>query len=270
MAVMAFDFIANEISIHGLYEKNEIENVFKMLKGFESQFLEGTACDIGANVGNHSRVFATKFAKVISFEPNPTVLDLLKFNTKSYPNITVSETALGSSEGLITLSGDKSNLGNYSLVSNKDKSTTVAHFINRQTFGVEIVTLDSFLQTLKNLQFIKLDVEGFEYQVLKGATKCIRKFHPVIAMEQWPGDFIEGKSNSIEFLASLGYRFYWQKNYSLSKIEIIGKLSQLIQYFVGVQFEYIETSDYVPPGHYSMLIAIHESQIARFLSTLSK
>ena len=94
MAVMAFDFIANEISIHGIYEKNEIENVFKMLKGFESQFFEGTACDIGANVGNHSRFFANKFAKVISFEPNPTVLDLLKFNTKSYPNITVFETAL--------------------------------------------------------------------------------------------------------------------------------------------------------------------------------
>lgn len=267
MSIMAFDFIANEISIHGVYEKHEIENVFNALKGFESQFLGGTACDIGANVGNHSRFFSNRFEKVISFEPNPIILDLLKFNTKNYPNIIISETALGNSEGSTRLTGDKSNLGNYSIVPGIEESIINNHLITKQNFAVQIRTLDSFRESLKNLQFIKLDAEGSEHQVLIGATQSIREFYPVIAFEQWPADFVNGKSNSIELLTSFGYRFYWQKNYSLSKQKIIGKLSQIIQCLVGFQFEYIETSDCVPPGHYSMLLAIHESKISTFQST---
>lgn len=267
MAVMAFDFIANEISIHGVYELDELVNVFNALRGFESQFLGGTACDIGANVGNHSRFFADRFEKVISFEPNPIILDLLKFNTRNYPNIVVSETALGNCEGLTRLAGDKSNLGNYSIISRIDEPISKNHLITKQDFEVQIRTLDSMQDSLRNLQFIKLDVEGSEHQVLIGATQCIREFHPVIVFEQWPNDFINGISKSIEYLASFGYEFYWQKNYSSNKQKIIRKLSQVIQSLAGFQVEYIETSNSVPPGHYSMLLAIHESKVARFLST---
>ena len=267
MAVMAFDYIANEISIHGLYELDELETVFKALKGFESQFLGGTACDIGANVGNHSRFFADRFEKVISFEPNPLILDLLKFNTRNYPNIVVSETALGNCEGSTRLAGDKSNLGSYSIVSRIDQQLSINHLITKQDFEVQIRTLDSMKESLRNLQFIKLDVEGSEHQVLIGAAQSIREFYPVIAFEQWPNDFIDGKSKSIEYLASLGYKFYWQKDYSLNKQKIFRKLTQIIQILAGFQFKYIETSNSVPPGHYSMLLAIHESKVSRFLST---
>lgn len=267
MAVMAFDFIANEISIHGIYELDELKTAFNSLQGFESLFLGGTACDVGANVGNHSRFFADRFEMVISFEPNPIILDLLKFNTKNFPNIVVFETALGNCEGSARLSGNKSNLGNYSIVSGNDEPASESNSITKPDLEVQIRTLDSMQESLGNLQFIKIDCEGFEHQVLIGATQTIRKFYPVIAFEQWPDDFINGKSNSIEFLTSFGYRFYWQKNYSLSKQKIIGKLSRIIQCLVGFQFEYIETSNSVPPGHYSMLLAIHESKISRFLST---
>lgn len=267
MAVMAFDYIANEISIHGVYELDELETIFDALKGFEPQFLEGTACDIGANVGNHSRFFADRFGKVISFEPNPLILDLLKFNTRNYPNIVISETALGNYEGSSRLSGDRSNLGNYSIVSPIDHPLSMNHSINKQGFEVQIRTLDSMKESLRNLQFIKLDVEGSEYQVLIGASHSIREFYPFIAFEQWPSDFIDGKSKSIEYLASLGYVFCWQKNYSLNQQKIFQKLTQLIQITAGFQFKYIETSDSVPPGHYSMLLAIHESKVSRFLST---
>jgi FkbM family methyltransferase len=267
MAVMAFDYIANEISIHGVYELDELETIFNALKGFEPQFLSGTACDIGANVGNHSRFFATRFGKVISFEPNPLILDLLKFNTRNYPNIVVSETALGNCEGSSRLSGDVSNLGNYSIVSPIDQPLSMNQLRNKQDFEVQITTLDSMKESLRNLQFIKLDVEGSEYQVLMGAAQSIREFTPFIAFEQWPSDFIDGKSKSIEYLAGLGYVLYWQKNYSLNQQKIFHKLIQFIQIISGFQVKYIETSDSVPPGHYSMLLAIHESKVSRFLST---
>ena len=120
-------------------------------------------------------------------------------------------------------------------------------------------------ESLGNLQFIKIDVEGFEHQVLIGATQTIRKFYPVIAFEQWPKNFVNGKSESIDHLASLGYKFYWQKNYSLTQQKILREITKFIQIIAGFQLNYIETSNSVPPGHYSILLAIHESKVSRFL-----
>lgn len=265
MSIMAFDFIGNEISIHGLYEQNELENVFKSLRGFKSEFLAGTVCDIGANLGNHSRFFADKFASVVCFEPNPLILDLLKFNTKHYPNVLVSNKALGDTEGFIEMTGDKSNLGNYSIASHLQKPIADINHDNEQEIAIQITTLDSIRKTLNNLQFIKIDVEGHEHQVLLGAHQCILESFPVIALEQWQRDFIDGKSDSIQFLANLGYKFFWQRDYSLSSRKVIRELSRIIQNIMGYQFEYLETSEVVPPGHYSMLLAIHESKISKIV-----
>ena len=265
MAIMAFDYIANEISIHGMYELDELETLFNMLEDFKSEFSGGTACDIGANVGNHSRFFARRFEQVFSFEPNPLIIDLLRFNTKNFPNIVVYETALGNSENLARLAGDETNLGNYSIIHSSDDEVKIDHSNPNQYLEVQIRTLDSMIDSLGNLQFIKIDVEGFEYQVLLGAAQSIRDFSPVIAFEQWPSDFIDGKSKSIEYLTSLGYRFYWQKTYSLNKNKVFQLLDKAIQIIFGYQLNYIETSDYVPPGHYSMLLAIHISRYSHLL-----
>lgn len=266
MAIMAFDYIANEISIHGMYELDELETLFNVLEDFKTEFSGGTACDIGANVGNHSRYFAGRFERVLSFEPNPLIIDLLRFNTKFFPNIVVYETALGNSESLFRLAGDETNLGNYSIIGSSDEEVKINHSKPNQDFQVQIRTLDSIIDSLNNLQFIKIDVEGFEYQVLLGAAKSIRDYSPVIAFEQWPSDFIDGKSKSVEYLASLGYRFYWQKNYSLNKNEGVQLLAKVLQVIFGYQKKYIETSNHVPPGHYSMLLAIHKSRDFRLLS----
>ena len=173
MAIMAFDYIANEISIHGMYELDELETLFNMLEDFKSEFSGGTACDIGANVGNHSRFFARRFEQVFSFEPNPLIIDLLRFNTKNFPNIVVYETALGNSENLARLAGDETNLGNYSIIHSSDDEVKIDHSNPNQYLEVQIRTLDSMIDSLGNLQFIKIDVEGFEYQVFLGAAQSI-------------------------------------------------------------------------------------------------
>lgn len=266
MAMMAFDYIANEISIHGIYELDELETIFRILEVFQSEFSTGTACDIGANIGNHSRFFAKRFDRVLSFEPNPLIIDLLRYNTKYFPNITVHETALGNSESQSRLAGDETNLGSYSILDSDDRKLKKNHSSLSKEFQVQIRTLDSMIDSLINLQFIKIDVEGFEYQVLLGAAQSIREHRPVIAFEQWPGDFVNGKSKSIEYLESLGYRFYWQKNNSINKIAGAQFLAKIIQIIFGFRLTYIQTSNDVPAGHYSMLLAIHKSRDPRFQS----
>ena len=115
MAVMAFDFIGNEIAINGVYELNELEQIFEIMKDFEADFANGTAYDIGANIGNHSRYFADKFNQVIAFEPNPLITDILRFNTKTYDNIHISQFALGDFEGTAAIFGDRFKIGGTSI-----------------------------------------------------------------------------------------------------------------------------------------------------------
>ncbi|MEQ1665901.1 MAG: hypothetical protein ABL927_11050, partial [Bdellovibrionales bacterium] len=54
IAVFAFDSIALEVALYGVYEKKELELFFDWLSFIQKDFLQGVAIDIGANIGNHS------------------------------------------------------------------------------------------------------------------------------------------------------------------------------------------------------------------------
>lgn len=263
MAVLAFDFISNEIAINGIYELDELEGVFELLKGFKTEFTNGTACDIGANIGNHSRYFADKFNKVVSFEPNTLILDILKFNTKTFPNIFVFEYAIGNYEGTASLSGNKLNIGGFSAIPERNIYIQEYTEDNLDSSTIRVTRLDSMQDHLPNLQFIKIDVEGFEMQVIESATQSILKFKPTIAFEQWPLDFVDSKSKVIESLSEMGYVFYWQINYSTSSSGITRFILKFLQTILGMKRVLFIKSMKVPPGHYSLLIAVHKSKISK-------
>lgn len=208
MAVVAFDYIGNEIAINGLYELDELEGVFDLLKEFKNEFLHGTACDIGANIGNHSRYFANKFNKVVSFEPNPMIIDILKFNTKSFSNVSVFEYAIGNYEGSAKIYGNKLNIGGFSALPDRSIHDQQSAEDNFESSSIKIISLDSMQDHLENLQFVKIDVEGLEKSVIESAKQSILKFKPIIAFEQWPSDFVDSKSKVIESLSEMGYVFY--------------------------------------------------------------
>lgn len=263
MAVIAFDYIGNEIAINGIYELEELENIFNLLTGFKNDFKNGTACDIGANIGNHSRYLADKFNRVVSFEPNPLITDILKYNTKFFPNITVFDNAIGDFQGSAVISGNRLNIGGFTALRNQNFPNQDSAERGLGSSSVKIFTLDSFLEHLDNLQFIKIDVEGFEMKVINGAAQTIFKFKPIIAFEQWPSDFVDSKSKVIEALIEMGYVFFWQTDYSSSKRRIIKLLYKLIQIVIGIKRTIFNNSTNVPPGHYSLLVAVHNSKISR-------
>jgi len=263
MAVLAFDFIGNEIATNGLYELSELECIFEILKNFESNFKDGTACDIGANIGNHTRYFANKFKKVVAFEPNKLLTEILKFNIASYDNIEISQFALGDFQGRATLVGERINLGGMSI--SPERKLQHKKFSDEDIFGTEIqvTTLDSMQGILENLQFMKIDVEGFEYSVLSGANQMIRSFKPVIAFEQWPTDFVNSNSQAINLLREMGYSFCWPTKYSRSNWVLVKFVSKFLQSIIGRTRLYIEFSEEVPSGHYSMLLAIHKTKMSK-------
>jgi FkbM family methyltransferase len=124
-----------------------------------------TAVDVGAHVGSWTRALAARFARVIAFEPQPANLECLHANCPM-PNVERYGVALGDRCGTASLVPG-TNTGCWHI--SGDGPTYV-------------MKLDMW--HLTDLDFLKLDVEGFEPFVLAGAEKTIKTCHPVIVMEE--------------------------------------------------------------------------------------
>lgn len=136
----------------------------------------GTAVDVGANRGLYSFQFSRLCDHVLAFEPNP---DFAYFARHALPaNVTVHELALGATDGagvlrVPVLNGVLQHREG-SLLGPRDQTPTNDH-------PVEIRTLDSF--SLRNLKVIKIDVEGTELAVLRGARSSIARERPILIVE---------------------------------------------------------------------------------------
>jgi FkbM family methyltransferase len=157
------------------YEREELAIITKHWRS------DGTALDIGANVGNHT-VYISRYLtarKIIVFEPNPPVATVLQINVllNQCSNVDVQflGTALGATDKLVRLvlppktRAGLDNLGGTSVAD--DPYGTVA-----------MVTGDSLL-TGEDVNFIKIDVEGLEMEVLDGLQSTISRRRPNIFIE---------------------------------------------------------------------------------------
>jgi FkbM family methyltransferase len=154
--------------------------------------LTGNLClDIGAHVGIWSKRLSKDFSQVICFEPLGKHIVCHKKNCENLSNITLHECALSDVESDSVMTTRDFNSGMSSLLERrfKDKNEVV----------VKTKILDSF--NLPKIDFIKIDVEGYEKQVLIGGKETILKWKPKIYIEIWPKNV-----NPIsELLSSMGY-----------------------------------------------------------------
>jgi FkbM family methyltransferase len=170
-------------------------------------FSKGLAIDVGANVGTHSTYFATKFGEVLAFEPQPRIRKLLEWNCEPYSNVTVLPQALSDQKGSgrIQLS-DPNNLGGAQVNAFTPNKEFLADHDARV---IELVTLDSRVKSNQRVALIKIDVEGSELKVIKGAIQTIARDHPVIMFEQ-NADISRGLSNEIfGLLNKFQYSYEW-------------------------------------------------------------
>lgn len=167
------------------------------------------ALDIGANLGLVTLRLAKKVGrsgKVHSFEPNPAILQYLDATVARHPSLQIElhRIALGSSPSTLSLMVPKANAGAASLIS--VRGIEVDH-----TIDVPVVRLDDFLQTkgMDRVDFIKMDVEGFEEEVLKGAAWMLENLRPrVILLEEHGRIYGSEMPPSLRILADLGYTLF--------------------------------------------------------------
>jgi len=162
-----------------------------------------SAIDVGANIGSHTIAFSQivgKSGMVLAFEPERINFNTLCGNVaiNNIRNIYCFQNAVGSKLGTIPvpeLNIEKTeNFGSLSLT--KDYST--AHH-----YTVPMTTLDSF--GLSRVNFIKVDVEGMEIDVISGSLNTIDRCKPILYLEN---DRIENAMELINLVNSLGYIVY--------------------------------------------------------------
>lgn len=144
-----------------------------------------TAVDIGAHVGLFSRPLTTHFNNVYSFEPIKENYECLLRNA---PTAISRNVALSSTNGLLNLETVTGNSG--------------AGFVSAKgTIQVPAITLDSL--NLSEVDYVKIDIQGYELEALKGAEQTLKTWMPVICLECKGGNV--DPQGSLAYLSSLGY-----------------------------------------------------------------
>ena len=184
--------------------------------------------DIGGNIGQTALMMAQQLGNtghIYSFEPYPGTFEQLKRNLAFNPSISKyiqpENIAVGAMQDSLMMHQDCiTNSGANRMVS-KNLAPT-----NGQV-KVPVSTIDIFVhqQQLDIIDFVKIDVEGFEMQVLKGGHSTLTKFKPRLFIELDDNNLRKQGSNAAElsgYLQSLGYNIYEEGK---QEIFMVDKLS---------------------------------------------
>jgi FkbM family methyltransferase len=160
----------------------------------------GVAVDIGANEGVYAYALSELGATVHAFEANPTFADFAQrmLGERARVHRLALSNETGQASFFIPLAEDSSELH---LAGNLKNSHS--QFERQSVIKVEVRTLDSFV--LKGVQFIKVDVEGSELEVLEGARETIQRDHPGLLLELLSGTYKDPLAVTREVCEKYGY-----------------------------------------------------------------
>lgn len=189
---------ANHILNHGIFEYDTIMNMKKYLNN------NLNLIDIGAHMGTYSVILSPYCKHVYAFEAQNSTYQCLNnsITANNRDNITTYNCALSSNNGEKTL---------YQVSEDGGGSTLNKDLIHGKILNSEIVEskkLDDF--NLLDIGLIKIDVEGHEEDVLRGAEETIKNNnYPPILFEAWPDEwYMIKKKELFDYILSLGYRIY--------------------------------------------------------------
>ena len=138
----------------------------------------GIAVDGGAYFGGVAQILAKKFHGVFAFEPNIDFVKVLRKNVSNLDNVRVFDVGLG----------DKNETVDFVRVHEVGCHVAVDSLLNvvspgetKMTMSAPLIKLDDI--ALPRLDFLKLDLEGYETKAIFGAEETIKKFRPVVMVE---------------------------------------------------------------------------------------
>jgi len=144
---------------------------------------DSVVLDLGANIGVFSVYCANvcKSGRIYSFEPVSFVFDILSKNTKNYKNCFCFKLGVGSKNEEKIIKIRSWNPG-YSTIDPENIERKEESFDVEEK--IKIVKLDDWIKenNISKIDFIKIDIEGYELEVLKGAVETIKNFKPILGI----------------------------------------------------------------------------------------
>jgi FkbM family methyltransferase len=170
--------------------------------------------DIGTNFGTTLLQFAKIIGKngfVYGFEPDPQNFSICQNNIKlnNFSNIKVENLGVGSKEDKLMLIVDSENNRGMNRISIENKG--------KESYIVKIICLDDWIRSnnINQINLIKIDVEGFELEVLKGAEKTLKSIKPILFIELDDNNLKLQNSSAkelIEYLVQFEYEIMHSEN----------------------------------------------------------
>lgn len=172
------EFLQAHLYLFGSYELPTVRFIRRHVKPGM------TVIDVGAQIGYLTLEMATaqgNDVNVLSFEPEPRNLDRLHHNLQlnGVKNVKVLDRAVSDIDGAIKLFMSKdNNAGTHSTIS--DAATVSTEYIE-----IPCTRLDTYIteHSITNIGLIKVDVEGAELEVVRGAEQLLRTHHPTLILE---------------------------------------------------------------------------------------
>ena len=177
-------YVGKSLRYYGEYNPSETEMIIALAQR------DKLCLDIGANCGVMAQALEYSGFECVAFEPQPVVAEVCQKNMRGQ----VYNCGLGAEAGMAKMPKlryeDDNNIGGMG----------IGYASIYGTIDVEVRTLDSF--NFQNVGFMKIDVEGFEEQVLRGGRETILRDKPVMYIE----DDRREKSQSLrKYIQELGY-----------------------------------------------------------------
>lgn len=157
------------------------------------------AVDVGANIGIYTQLLSRWVGPtglVHSFEPSPKNFGRLQSATRKLANVRLSQSAVGESSRRTTLYvSDKLNVDHRAYLPEGD---------SRHTVPIEMIALDDYFKPGERVDLIKMDIQGYELQALRGANRVLAD-NPGIKLlfEFWPYGLKQAGGSSAELIAVL-------------------------------------------------------------------
>ena len=190
-------YIGRSLELYGEWSEGEVELFRQILKPGDF------AIDVGANIGVHTLFMARHVGPkgfILAMEPQRIVYQTLCANMalNSVPNVMCLPDAAGAREGFVKVPPldytKEQNFGGLGLGGYERGET------------VRVLPLDAI--NLPRCHFIKIDVEGMEEDVLRGAATLIQRHQPILYVEN---DQPEKSDSLVRYIDSLDYHMYWHR-----------------------------------------------------------
>jgi FkbM family methyltransferase len=216
---------------------------------FYSSFLapnkKHVAFDIGANKGNKVKAFLKMGYQVIALEPEKKSIETLQFRYSKNKRVTIVAKGVSDKEGTMELhiTDARSGLNTFSdkwikSLSNKNENRWNRSDKFKDSYEVSLTTVDSLMDEYGVPYFIKIDVEGFELNVIKG----IKRLPNYLSFELNLPEFIDEANEIINYLSNLNGLTKYQYSFNeklesknwISKEEILNVINTTKQRYFEV------------------------------------